>query len=81
MLRQQRLLEKAASLSSSPINLLQAIAAKALNFKLRKKRREDNQNGGGGDDGDGEDLEDTFVNKEDSSDGLSEKILSNFDIL
>ncbi len=36
MLKQQRLLEKAASLSSSPINLLQAIAAKALNFKLKK---------------------------------------------
>lgn len=35
MLKQQRLLEKAASLSSSPINLLQAIAAKALNFKLK----------------------------------------------
>ncbi len=36
LLKQQRLLEKAASLSSSPINLLQAIAAKALNFKLKK---------------------------------------------
>ena len=35
LLKQQQLLEKAANLSSSPINLLQSIAAKALNFKLK----------------------------------------------
>ena len=34
--RQQHLLDKVASLGSSPINVIQAIAAKALNFKLKK---------------------------------------------
>ncbi|CAF0782583.1 unnamed protein product, partial [Brachionus calyciflorus] len=33
--RQQKLLEKVANLGSSPINVIQAIAAKALNFKLK----------------------------------------------
>jgi hypothetical protein len=36
--RQQRLLEKVANLGSSPINVIQAIAAKALNFKLKNSR-------------------------------------------
>ena len=35
MQRQQRLLDKVANLGSSPINVIQSIAAKALNFKLR----------------------------------------------
>lgn len=35
VIRQQRLLEKVANLGSSPINVIQAIAAKALNFKLK----------------------------------------------
>ena len=34
-IRQRRLLEKVANLGSSPINVIQAIAAKALNFKLK----------------------------------------------
>lgn len=36
--RQQKLLEKVANLGSSPINVIQAIAAKALNFKLKNSR-------------------------------------------
>lgn len=36
--RQQRLLEKVSNLGSSPINVIQAIAAKALNFKLKNSR-------------------------------------------
>ena len=35
LIRQQRLLERVANIGSSPINVLQAIAAKALNFKLK----------------------------------------------
>jgi hypothetical protein len=35
VMREQRLLEKVANLGSSPINVIQAIAAKALNFKLK----------------------------------------------
>ncbi len=37
-IRRELLLEKAANLGSSPITLLQAIAAKALNFKLKKSK-------------------------------------------
>ena len=38
MIRQQRLLEKVAILGSSPINVIQSIAAKALNFKLKNSQ-------------------------------------------
>jgi hypothetical protein len=37
-MRQQRLLEKVANISSSPINVLQSIAAKALNFKIKNSQ-------------------------------------------
>lgn len=36
-------MEKAASLSSSPINIIQAIAAKALNFKLKNSSAHKNE--------------------------------------